>query len=155
MLQIIEALTTPYSDDEIDNLPGDLGRAAGDRARTLDRHWTRGQLQAAADMDRAVQKRPEHMLARMALANEADSLNVETIRGNVARSMGGVAGTYYVVAALHLAYLALAFPNLLTDTQRNLLTAPLKAAEGVSESVRDLSPKFEVSTSLSPASFCS
>ena len=102
---------------------------AGDPTQSLDRLWTRRQLQAAAEMDRKVQKHPQHMIARMALANHGSSLSLERIRASVARSLGGTAGTYYIVAALHLAYLALAFPQALSATQRALLLAPLEAAE--------------------------
>ncbi|KRE46009.1 hypothetical protein ASG92_11260 [Arthrobacter sp. Soil736] len=102
---------------------------ADDPAHLLDRRWTRRQLQAAAEMDRKVQRHPQHMIARMALANQGNALSLERIRASVARSLGGTAGTYYIVAALHLAHLALTFPETLSATQRALLTAPLEAAE--------------------------
>ncbi|GAA1259375.1 hypothetical protein GCM10009589_08910 [Arthrobacter pascens] len=100
-----------------------------DATQLLDRRWTKTQLQAAAEMDRSVQRHPQHMVARMALANHGDSVNLERIRASVRRSLDGIAGTHYIVAALHLAYLALAFPQALSATQRALLLAPLEAAE--------------------------
>lgn len=106
---------------------------APDDGRNLDRLWTRSQLHAAAEMDRRVQKHPQHMLARMALADHAASVSLNRIRSSVTLSFGGTAGAYYIVAALHLAYLALSFPQLLTDTQRALLVAPLEAAEMAGE----------------------
>ena len=106
-------------------------RCAGaeDLTQLLDRRWTQTQLQAAAEMDRSVQRHPQHMLARIAMANHGNSLNIERIRASVARTMEGTGGTHYIVAALHLAYLALAFPQTLSATQRTLLLAPLEAAE--------------------------
>ena len=105
--------------------------------RLLERQWTKNQLQAAAEMDRSVQRHPQHMLARMALANQGDSLILECIRASVVRSLGGCAGTHYMVAALHLAHLALTFPHALSATQRALLLAPLEAAEMAWEATDD------------------
>ncbi len=102
---------------------------AEDLTQLLDRRWTHSQLQAAAEMDRIVQRHPQHMLARIAMANHGNSVNLERIRAGVARTVEGTGGTHYIVAALHLAYLALAFPHLLSATQRALLLAPLEAAE--------------------------
>jgi hypothetical protein len=64
------------------------------------------------------------MLARLALANQRDTLSLDRIRASVTRSLGGTAGTHYIVAGLHLAHLALAFPQTLSATQLALLTAP-------------------------------
>lgn len=100
-----------------------------DSNQLLDRRWSRKQLQATAEMDRKVQMHPQHMLARMALANHANYSDLERIRTSVVRSLGGVAGTHYIVAALHLAHLALTFPHALSTTQCALLLAPLEAAE--------------------------
>jgi hypothetical protein len=107
------------------------GHRVGDENpdQLLDRRWSRKQLQATAEMDRKVQKHPQHMLARVALANYANSMDLERIRSSVTRSLGGSAGTHYIVAALHLAHLALTFPHSLSVTQRALLLAPLEAAE--------------------------
>jgi hypothetical protein len=129
-------LSTPESVSEIHRVNRS---GAGDRSHFLDRHWTRGQLQAAAEMDRLVQRHPQHMLARMALANHGNSSSLERIRASVARSLGGNAGTHYIVAALHLAHLALLFPQTLSETQRSLLLAPLEAAEMVREAAHDVS----------------
>ena len=100
-----------------------------DPAQVLDQQWTRTQLQAAAEMDRKVQRHPQHMAARMALANHASMLSLERIRASVVRTLGGTAGTHYIIAALHLAHLARTFPQALSATQRALLLAPLEAAE--------------------------
>lgn len=107
------------------------GHCTGDEdsSQLLDRRWTKKQLQATAEMDRNVQRHPQHMLARIALANHANYSDLERIRTSVVRSLGGVAGTHYIVAALHLAHLALTFPHTLSTTQRALLLAPLEAAE--------------------------
>lgn len=110
---------------------------ADDPTQLLDHHWTRPQLQAVAEMDRKVQRHPQHMLARLALANQGNTLSLERIRASVARSLGGTSGTHYIVAALHLAHLALAFPQTLSATQRALLLAPLEAAEMAKESRED------------------
>lgn len=129
MNQVNQSRTATRIEHDVHGRLGPLAKAPNDSARTIDRRWTRGQLQAAADMDRAVQRDPQHMVARMALANHVCSSDLERIRKNVVRSLGGVAGTYYIVAALHLAYLASSFPSLLTDVQQDLLMAPLVAAE--------------------------
>ena len=127
-------LSTPES---VSTIPRAPFANEGVPTQLLERHWTKKQLQAAAEMDRCVQRHPQHMLARMALANQGDSLNLERIRASVVRSLGGRAGTYYIVAALHLAHLALAFPHALSATQRALLLAPLEAAEMASEATDD------------------
>jgi hypothetical protein len=115
-----------------------------DPSEILDRRWKRQELRAAAEMDRKVQRHPQHMLARLALANHGDMLSLERIRVSVARSLGGTAGTHYIVAALHLAHLALAFPQTLSATQQALLTAPLEAAEMARESTEDAPAEAEI-----------
>ena len=116
---------------------------AEDPAMLLDRDWTAGQLYALAEMDKRVQRHPQHMLARVALANRGKSSGLERIRASVVRSLGGVAGTHYIVAALHLAYLALALPGDLSATQRSLLLAPLKAAGMVREATENATAEVE------------
>ena len=134
-------LSTPQS---VSTIHREHRSGADDPSRLLDRHWTRGQLQAAAQMDRLVQMHPQHMLARMALANHGDSSSLDRIRAGVARSLGGNAGTHYIVAALHLAHLALIFPQTLSATQRSLLLAPLEAAEMAQEDINDVSSDVEI-----------
>jgi hypothetical protein len=112
---------------------------AEDLTQLLDRLWTQTQLQAAAEMDRNVQRHPQHMLARIAMANHGNSHALERIRASVARTMDGTGGTHYIVAALHLAYLALAFPQTLSATQRALLLAPLEAAEMAGQAIEGAS----------------
>ena len=135
MLSTLESVTTiewaPYADE-------------GFPTQLLERHWTKKQLQAAAEMDRIVQRHPQHMLARMALANQEDSLNLERIRASVVQSLGGRSGTHYIVAALHLAHLALTSPHALSATQRALLLAPLEAAEMAWEATDDALADGEV-----------
>ena len=135
MLSTPESVTTirrpPFADEGIPT-------------QFLERHWTKKQLQAAAEMDRSVQRHPQHMLARLALANRGNSLDLERIRANVVRSLGGCAGTYYMVAALHLAHLALTYPDALSATQRALLLAPLEAAEMAWETTDDVSGVGEI-----------
>lgn len=120
-----------------------LCTAAEDHALPLDRDWTARQLQALAEMDKRVQRHPQHMLARMALANHGNSSSLERIRASVVRSLGGAAGTHYIVAALHLAHLALALPHALSATQLSLLLAPLRAAEMVREATDNVSAEVE------------
>lgn len=117
---------------------------AEDPANLLHRDWTKTQLQAVAEMDSRVQRHPQHMLARMALANHGNSLDVVLIRASVARSLGGAAGTHYIVAGLHLAHLALTFPHALSSAQRALLLAPLEAAEVAGEAINNVSPDAEI-----------
>jgi hypothetical protein len=61
------------------------------------------------------------MLARVALANYANSFGLDRIKASVARSLGSISGTHYVVAALHLAHLTLLFPHAHSSTQQALL----------------------------------
>ncbi|MDJ0314199.1 hypothetical protein [Arthrobacter sp. H35-D1] len=99
--------------------------------RVIGRIWTSEQLHALASMDRKVQRHVEHRSARRALVSRAHLVDANHIRAKVVESLGGVAGTYYMVAALHLAELAITCPQQLTDTQYNLLLSPLDAAEQV------------------------
>ena len=54
----------------------------------------------------------------MALANNANSLDFDRIRSKVARSLGGSAGMYCVVAALQPAHVWGSFPLALSVTHR-------------------------------------
>jgi hypothetical protein len=112
--------------------PGTL-RSASCHDRILGRLWSPSQLLAVAAKDQEVQQNLTHMEARIALANYAGMISTNKIRHMVVEIMGGVAGTYYMVAALHLALLALAFPEMLTQAQHALLLAPLEAAEQETE----------------------
>jgi hypothetical protein len=106
---------------------GDLPR----EHRILGRSWTPVQLHALAAKDRKIQQHVEHRTARTALAVYFPSVDTAALRSLVTRTMGTTAGTYWMVAALHLAELALAYPQLLTPFQYRLLLAPLEAAEAV------------------------
>lgn len=97
--------------------------------RISGRAWTPEQLHALAEADRKAQRHVEHMAARVALANHSHLVDVRKLGTLVADCLGTSAGTYWMAAALHLAQLAIAFPQLLTDVQRALLLAPLEAAE--------------------------
>ena len=99
--------------------------------RILGRRWTTDQLYALADRDRKVQRHVERGAARIALAAHFPTVDTAALRSLVTATMGTIAGTYWMVAALHLAQLALAHPELLTPTQYSLLLAPLEAAEAV------------------------
>jgi hypothetical protein len=99
--------------------------------RILGRRWTTDQLYALAARDLKVQRHVEHGAARIALAAHFPAVDTAAIRSMVIATMGTIAGTYWMVAALHLAQLALAHPELLTPTQYGLLLAPLEAAEAV------------------------
>ena len=109
-------------------------RRAGKQAqehRILGRRWTAEQLHALAARDRKVQQHVEHGAARMALAAHFPTVDTTALRSMAAAAMGTTAGTYRMVAALHLAQLALDHPRLLTPVQYRLLLAPLEAAEAV------------------------
>ncbi|MBT2548150.1 hypothetical protein [Arthrobacter sp. ISL-65] len=134
-------LSTPV---EVSTICQGQRRDGGDHTQFLDRHWTKRQLEAAAEVDRRVQRHPQHMLARMALANYGNSLGLDRIRASVARSLGGISGTHYVVAALHLAHLALSFPHTLSSTQQALLLAPVEAAEMAQETSNDAFTEVEI-----------
>lgn len=113
------------------------GRTA-DAGRILGRSWTTDQLYALADRDRKVQRHVEHGAARSALAAYFPTVDTGALRTMVTAVMGTIAGTYWMVAALHLAQLALLHPQLLTPVQYSLLVAPLEAAEAVPASVDSL-----------------
>ncbi len=111
--------------------------------RIIGRTWVPEQLHALALADREAQRHVEHMSARLALVDLAHLVDSSRIRAMVVESMGGIAGTYYMVAALLLAELAITYPQHLTDTQYNLLLSPLQAAEQVEETVHtDLDAQF-------------
>ncbi|MET3175716.1 hypothetical protein [Arthrobacter sp. UYCu721] len=99
--------------------------------RIIGRTWVPEQLHALALTDREAQRHVEHMSARLALVDRAHLVDANRIRAMVVESMGGIAGTYYMVAALLLAELAITYPQQLTDAQYNLLLSPLEAAEQV------------------------
>jgi hypothetical protein len=123
--------TTTHGFDLITTYGGNPYTSKSDR--TFARKWSARQLLAVAEKDQEVQQHLAHMEARIALADYADMISTNKIRHMVVQTMGGLAGTYYIVAALHLALLALAFPELLTHTQHALLLAPLEAAEQEAE----------------------
>ncbi|MDF2050598.1 hypothetical protein [Arthrobacter sp. Cr_A7] len=116
------------------------GRNPHSSSRIFGHNWTSEQLQVVEQVDREVQRHPQHMLARLALVNHARASDVQGIRSMVAGSMNGIAGTYYIVVALHLAQMAITFPHKLTATQFALLVAPLEAAELAGADVPVASP---------------
>jgi hypothetical protein len=105
-------------------------------SRIFGRNWTPEQLLALAVMDRKVQRHVQHMPARIALVARARLVDDGGLRSMVVNTMGGIDGTYYMVAALQLALLALTFPQLLTDAQYHLLVSPLEAAEQIVDDTR-------------------
>lgn len=116
------------------------GKKPHTSSRIFGRNWTREQLQVVEQVDREVQRHPQHMLARLALVNDAQASDIQAIRSMVAGSMNGIAGTYYMVAALHLAQMAITLSHKLTATQFALLVAPLEAAELAGTEVPVASP---------------
>lgn len=91
--------------------------------------WTSEQLLVLGRADREAQRDVEHMRARLALVNHAGEVDLGRLRSMVSRILGSIADTYWIVAALQLAYLAMAHPQSLTDAQFSLMLAPLEAAE--------------------------
>lgn len=125
--------SAPASPPEVDgSVFADIDRAA---ERILGRAWTKEQLLVVAETDREVQHYPDHMRARITLANKVRMVDARPIRSMIAETMGGVEGTYYMTAALQLAQLAILFRQNLTATQYALLIAPLEAAEQVDDFV--------------------
>jgi hypothetical protein len=117
-----------------DATAADRMAVAGERpqaGRILSRPWTTDQLHALAARDRKAQQHVEHAAARCALATYFPTVDTAALRTMVTEVMGTIAGTYWMVAALHLAQLALAHPELLTPVQYHLLLAPLEAAEAI------------------------
>lgn len=102
--------------------------------RILERRWTPDQLHALAARDLKVQRHVEHAAARLALARYFPTVDTTALRTMVTATIGTTAGTYWMVAALHLAQLALSHPQALTPIQYSLLLAPLEAAEATAAS---------------------
>lgn len=124
----MQVQTTVRTDGE-DHSNGGVMETILYSSRIVGRAWTAEQLHALADADRKAQRHVEHMAARMALANHSHLVDFRKFGALVAESLGTAAGTYWITAALHLAQLAIVFPQLLTADQYALLLAPLEAAE--------------------------
>ncbi len=97
--------------------------------RIVHRQWTGAQLRAAAERHAIIQGHTSYAPAAAAVASYARHIDLRRLREMVAAATGGTQGTYWMVAALTMAHLALSFPQALTETQRALLLEPLAAAE--------------------------
>lgn len=103
--------------------------AALPEARIFDQPWTADQLRAVEAAQSYAGEDTQHYPARRALFGYALCVDVKRIRAMVSDVMGGIEGTYYITAALCDAHLAISFPHLLTDYQRDVLLSPLVAGE--------------------------
>ncbi|MHA7274876.1 hypothetical protein ACX80Z_15800 [Arthrobacter sp. TMT4-20] len=97
----------------------------------FDRTWSRHQLLAIEAAGESAQENTQHAPARRVLAKYGTCIDRDRIRSMVSQTMGGVEGTYFITAALCHAHLAISFPDLLTDYQRDLLLGPLAAGDAV------------------------
>lgn len=102
-------------------------------ARIFDRVWTQDQLRAVESENHYAAQDVQHFPARLALSGHGLSIDGRRIRALVEEVMGGREETYYIVAALCHAHLAISFPDRLTDHQRELLLSPVVASEMVVE----------------------
>ncbi|WP_294564689.1 hypothetical protein [uncultured Arthrobacter sp.] len=109
-------------------------------AAPLDRifgiEWTPERLQAAAASYELVQTHTSFNSTVVRLASRTDRVDMQSLRALVTRTMGRVEGTYWMVAALAMAHLALSCPELLTEEQTSLLLTPLAAGENAGPSDR-------------------
>jgi arginine/ornithine N-succinyltransferase beta subunit len=94
----------------------------------FDTAWTPEQLRVLAEESLRVQGHLAYRDAARLLACNVSRVDHTRIRRLVVSVMGGNAGTHYIVAALQAAHLALSVPQLFTERQAELLTAPLAAA---------------------------
>ncbi|WP_159618729.1 hypothetical protein [Arthrobacter zhaoguopingii] len=97
--------------------------------RIVHRGWTETQLRAAAERHALIQRHTSYAPAAAAVASHARHIDQRRIRKMVTAATGETQGTYWMVAALTMAHLALSFPQALTEDQRALLLEPLAAAE--------------------------
>lgn len=99
--------------------------------RIFGRTWTAEQLTALGDAYEAVLDYEEHGNARLRLVNYARLVDYEAIQAIIVSVFGSIAGRYWTASGLRLAQLALSFPHLITELQRELLLSPLLAAEAL------------------------
>jgi hypothetical protein len=97
----------------------------------FDRPWTREQLLGAAEASRESEEHTDYRGAARAMVGRGRSVDLPRIRALVSAVMGGTEGIYYICCSLYGAHLAISFPELFTDRQRQLLLAPLAAAEAL------------------------
>ncbi len=97
--------------------------------RIFEAEWTPERLQAVAASYEVVQSHTSFNSTVVRLASRTDRVDMPSLRALVTRTMGQVEGTYWMVAALATAHLALSCPELLTEAQTSLLLAPLIAGE--------------------------
>ncbi|WP_159803633.1 hypothetical protein [Arthrobacter zhaoguopingii] len=101
--------------------------------RIVHRQWTEVQLRAAAERHAIIQTHTSYASAAAAVASHARHIDLRRLREMVAGVTGGTQGTYWMVAALTMAHLALSFPQALTEDQSALLLEPLAAAEHMAD----------------------
>jgi hypothetical protein len=104
--------------------------------RILEVEWTPERLQAAAESYAVVQSHTSFHSTVVSLASRTDRVDMPSLRSLVTRTMGRVEGTYWMVAALATAHLALSCSELLTEAQASLLLTPLAAAANAGSSDR-------------------
>jgi hypothetical protein len=106
-----------------------MNTAALPAPRIFDYPWTREQLMTVAESHRQAQEHSEYRSAARVMARRAGAVDLPRIRAMVCTVMGGARGTHYICGSLQCAHLAISFPDLFTARQRELLLAPLAAAE--------------------------
>ncbi len=99
--------------------------------RILGTAWTVEQLRAMAECYETIQSHTLYASTAVRLASRTRLIDRPALRSMVTGIMGGIPGTYWMVAALTTAQLALSFPELLTEDQTSLLLAPLADSENL------------------------
>lgn len=107
---------------------------AAPAARIFDRTWTADQLGALEPALMEAARNSQHEAGRRAFHRLGLTIDRDRIKTMVNDVLGWY-GTYYTQAALADAHLAISYPELLTDRQRELLLAPLVAAEAIEETI--------------------
>jgi hypothetical protein len=102
--------------------------------------WTAAQLRAVAECYETIQSHTLYGGAAVRLASRARLIDRSALTSLVAGTMGGREGTYWMVAAMTTAQLALSFPELLTEAEVSLLLAPLAAGERLADQNPVLAP---------------
>lgn len=98
--------------------------------------WTPAQLQAIAERYEFIQSHTLYSSTAVRVAPKTQVIDRAALRALVARTMGRVEGTYWMVAAMTMAHLAISFPQLLTEEQVCLLLDPIAAGESLAQAGR-------------------
>ena len=93
--------------------------------------WSVEQLRAMAECYEVIQSHTLYSSTAVRLASRTGLIDRSSVSSMVTATMGGIGGTYWMVAALTTAQLALSFPHLLTEEQISLLLTPLTVAESL------------------------